>query len=1296
MADIFNIAGQIHSTSEEGTAVIATEVKDERMNKKQNVINQNVDEQLNTPSTGLEDRVHTLEQQASAGGEIEIENTPQGVVSGSGKVTTANAVRGAIDMATAYFECSTAGATAAKVISGAGVAGFVLPSVGGSIKIKMTNRNTAASGVTLNINSTGAKSIYYNGASVNAGNTWDDNEIIELFFDGTKYLAYNVAGNSGDGVFDISAYNLTEGSPTPYADLAAALGTNGANVPQSLRKGGMSVKFIQQLYTVTKSTSSTEPSGTEITNDPGIGSGTYTAAQLSAFNTLPSGSTSVVYYMEVDSSYVVWSIAQSSDNKYVQARCMAQNFTTDVTQWQGVDSTPIAGSKNLVESRGVWNELYRIENESIDISYILGVTTKRDNSTILSGLANSYKIGYIYIPLEIKYESIKLTTLDAINYYYIQVIGISSVIPAAGTSYTELDYNHFTKSDATVEKTIPITDSMKGKYLIFSTHTNCNPTAIGYYSVNHLAQLENEVHDVAQNIDELTSDVSGMTVAINEKVSSVIKELNGDDFTFNGYVRSKDGAYFASGGDFYATDFISIDALNTILKTTYLLYNSQYVYAIAFYQENRSDSFISGITNIGVSPESGYNMYPENIPPTAKYVRFSLYQTKSNASVDLIINNPQEGIMNGFLVPEVKETADFAKNLAIENSNKLITEKTLVAGLQDQTYYTAAYGQYGIGEYTRPAQSEFAFNSLTMRGVNCATNSEFDYKIYLLAADSTLESKGYAPHDKKLSELSVTLIKEGTLSKKGNGAQDYEIGLDDFVVCHVGEQVLCLLAGNNKIYIDGTNNAIPEPSLTVNATLLSVSQNSNIWTEKWYSGYRSYCSKSLWLYKVPVYAPTSDVKYAIENIENKIDNLFKVNLDIIIPDIVYAVVGTELNLWNDTISLSMDKGLYSPMNYQIKWSCNKGTITDRCFRFTPSDGDIGNIFCTCYLYDMRGVLVSSKTFTIKVLAKNALSSSKKIVYFGDSLGADSATALYQNFNDSNKFTGTAPTMLGTRGTTNKYEAVGGYTWANYATSGEIAYRVSVSNITNVGLFSVYSDGSHNFEVIEVNLSNGEGNLLLRKHYTSYGAMTLPSGTLTRVSGSGDNSIPYTDGFEESGNPLWNDTTQQLDITQYKEMIGLQQEDKIDAVSFQFGVNEAARSELDNILTHIDSLYHCFVDDNPNCKFIIGLNTTSGNDVNGAGNNYGASFNTISYLENSYKIRQLYLTLQNNADYPNIRIAPIGLEVDRYYGYAFSTRQISQRYTENEQYHNNYVHPGLSGYGQMGDAYFAMYTGVLTE
>ena len=107
-----------------------------------------------------------------------------------------------------------------------------------------------------------------------------------LKYDGANWSMDEIGGS--DGVFDISAYH--DGSE--YADLSAALGTNGENVPAGVRKGGMSVKFVQ-----------------------------------------------------------------TPDNKYVQYRLMADSWSTVVTDWQGVDNEPTAGSNNLVESGGVFESI---------------------------------------------------------------------------------------------------------------------------------------------------------------------------------------------------------------------------------------------------------------------------------------------------------------------------------------------------------------------------------------------------------------------------------------------------------------------------------------------------------------------------------------------------------------------------------------------------------------------------------------------------------------------------------------------------------------------------------------------------------------------------------------------------------------------------------------------------------------------------------------------------------------------------------------------------------------------------
>lgn len=110
------------------------------------------------------------------------------------------------------------------------------------------------------------------------------------------------------GAFDISSYHATDGVLAKYADLTAALGTNGANIPDDLRKGGMSVKFVQ-----------------------------------------------------------------SSDNKYVQYRLMADSWSATPSDWQGVDDEPIAGSRNLVESGGVHADV-EITKMLVNGSYVFNKT----------------------------------------------------------------------------------------------------------------------------------------------------------------------------------------------------------------------------------------------------------------------------------------------------------------------------------------------------------------------------------------------------------------------------------------------------------------------------------------------------------------------------------------------------------------------------------------------------------------------------------------------------------------------------------------------------------------------------------------------------------------------------------------------------------------------------------------------------------------------------------------------------------------------------------------------------------
>ena len=171
----------------------------------------------------------------------------------------------------------------------------------------------------------------------------------------------------GDGVYDISVAN----SGATYDNLTAALGSNGANIPSNKRSGGMSIRFqknVYATYSVVKTEGlDTEPTGTELESDPAINSGTYVASQLSAFTTLPTSTgaaNAVTYYVEVSgdtTTYTKWVITKLTNDSvvYVQYRYMSTSTTNadivNVANWQGIDNIPIAKSKNLIDSGGVYN-----------------------------------------------------------------------------------------------------------------------------------------------------------------------------------------------------------------------------------------------------------------------------------------------------------------------------------------------------------------------------------------------------------------------------------------------------------------------------------------------------------------------------------------------------------------------------------------------------------------------------------------------------------------------------------------------------------------------------------------------------------------------------------------------------------------------------------------------------------------------------------------------------------------------------------------------------------------------------
>lgn len=103
------------------------------------------------------------------------------------------------------------------------------------VSVVATDQTTAATDV---LPATGEADTIYRVGNWD-GTQYNDSVFSEYAWNGSAYVKLSTKSQVGE-VYDISANH----AGATYADLSAALGVDGANIPQSLRKGGMSVKFV--------------------------------------------------------------------------------------------------------------------------------------------------------------------------------------------------------------------------------------------------------------------------------------------------------------------------------------------------------------------------------------------------------------------------------------------------------------------------------------------------------------------------------------------------------------------------------------------------------------------------------------------------------------------------------------------------------------------------------------------------------------------------------------------------------------------------------------------------------------------------------------------------------------------------------------------------------------------------------------------------------------------------------------------------------------------------------------------
>lgn len=235
----------------------ASHVKDNTLNKPQNEINASIVGEIGADSASgtIKGRIKSLENSVGTGGSVDqridaAENEIIGGASSSGNTlkkvedrtaTLESAVGngGSVDTRISNaVAVETTRAQAAEADRYTKSETYTKAEVNGLVDTPHQEYVTVATYASLP--ALGSKDTIYRVSNYDGSQSQVDNTVYsEYAWDGTQYVFLCVKSQIGE-VFDISVYN----NNAKYADLAAAL-NGGANIPQSLQKGGMSVKFVQ-------------------------------------------------------------------------------------------------------------------------------------------------------------------------------------------------------------------------------------------------------------------------------------------------------------------------------------------------------------------------------------------------------------------------------------------------------------------------------------------------------------------------------------------------------------------------------------------------------------------------------------------------------------------------------------------------------------------------------------------------------------------------------------------------------------------------------------------------------------------------------------------------------------------------------------------------------------------------------------------------------------------------------------------------------------------------------------------
>ena len=429
-----------------------------------------------------------------------------------------------------------------------------------------------------------------------------------------------------------------------------------------------------------------------------------------------------------------------------------------------------------------------------------------------------------------------------------------------------------------------------------------------------------------------------------------------------------------------------------------------------------------------------------------------------------------------------------------------------------------------------------------------------------------------------------------------------------------------------------------------------------------------------------------------EEVIPEIDNRINGGLEIILPDKIYATVDDTLQLFYRGMIKAVN-----PYIYDILVSCAKGKQCPRYFEYRPTSSDVGDTDFTVSVRDIGGTLLATKTCKLVTVSKGVNPAEMiNIAPFGDSLS--SAGIWCRELDRRLTESGGTPAGLGltnikfvgqkkNEGT--GYFGVGGWTWESYTTAGRPAYRFQVSGVSTLNYGDEYTNNGNTFTVIEVNVTQGTGNILCS--VSSLTPNPQPNGTLTRQKGTGDESVTYSSVSQDSQNPLWDYNEGKMTFKPYVDKYC---DGKIDCVITLLTWNGVTPHQTDfsRILSQVKIFADTLHSEYPLCKMkICGIQAPSLNG--GMGANYGAKGTGYSDMWGMFvtalNMNKAYQEFANRSEYKDfVEFVNISAQFDSEYNMPYVEKDVNLRNSKKKEIiGTNGVHPDNSGYYQISDAIF---------